>query len=242
MNIKINSVEPVKRVNLTSQVMDTVKAYIANNNLTPGDKLPTERELTSSLGVSRNILREALKSLESIGLIEIKPGDGMYVSNFDYSSVVSHISFALLRNGQDLKHFIDARMVIELGALELAAENINSSDIAVLRESIEQLENASSIEEAAEEDIRFHLTLLQMSDNPVLSEFGSFLGRFFVEAQHLVDNGAKAPTAVGHKSLVTALSDRDIPLAKDILREHILSWNPKKDELNHKDNARTADA
>jgi len=73
----MKQIEPVRRVNLTAKVMDSIKEYIASNDLGPGDRLPSEKVLTSSLNVSRNILREALKSLEAVGLIQIRVGDGM---------------------------------------------------------------------------------------------------------------------------------------------------------------------
>jgi GntR family transcriptional repressor for pyruvate dehydrogenase complex len=227
MAIQVNKLEPVKRINLTSQVMDSVKAYIAENNLRSGDRLPTERELTLTLGVSRNILREALKSLQALGLIEIKVGDGMYVSDFDYSSVVTHISFALSRSGQDLKHFIEARLITEVGALDLVVKRICDEDMAFLEELNSRIESASSVEAAAEIDLDFHRALLSTAGNPVISEFGNFLGQFFMEARHLVGVEAKFRTAKGHRDLLDALRDRDAVRAKEIMRRHIQTWEDR---------------
>ena len=102
-----NRIGPVRRVNLMAQVIESLKAYIVENNLTAGSRLPTEKELITMLGVSRNILREALKSLQAVGLIEIRVGDGTYVTDFDYSRIMSHISSVLARKRTDLRYFIN---------------------------------------------------------------------------------------------------------------------------------------
>jgi len=228
MSVQIKKLEPVRRMNLTAQVMESVKSYITANDLLPGARLPTEKELTVKLGVSRNILREALKSLEAVGLIEIKVGDGMYVSDFDYSSVVTHISFALSRNEQELEHFIKARLIIEVGALELVAGTVQDADIATLEEFNGNVESATTVEERAEADLEFHRELLAVADNPILSEFGSFLGRFFMEAQYLTGQEAKFGTAQAHRSLIAALKARDAELAKQIMTKHILTWKENR--------------
>ncbi|MGB9620084.1 MAG: FadR/GntR family transcriptional regulator [Armatimonadota bacterium] len=228
MAIQVKKLEPVRRMNLTSQVMEAVKNYIVENNLLPGDRLPTEKELTARLGVSRNILREALKSLEAVGLIEIKVGDGMYVCDFDYSSVVTHISFALSRNEQELQHFIQARLVIEVGAIDLIVERVTDDDIRMLEECNKRVESARSVEERAEADLEFHKDLLAIAGNPVLSEFGSFLGRFFMEAQYLTTQNHTPVTVSAHRELIAALKNRNAAWAKEVMTRHILTWKESR--------------
>lgn len=224
MAVQVNKLEPVRRVNLTSQVMESVKAYIAANDLRPGDRLPTEKELTLTLGVSRNILREALKSLQALGLIDIRVGDGMYVCDFDYSNVVTHISFALSRNEQELVHFIEARLIIEVGALDLVVQRVGEQALDDLEAMNDCLIAARTVETAAALDLDFHRALLAVAGNPVVSEFANFLGQFFMEARHLVNTDAKVHTAKGHRELIDALKRRDAALAKEIMRRHILTW------------------
>lgn len=92
---------PLKRTNLTSQVAESVRSYITDNGLRPGDRLPAERELTEMLGVSRNILREALKGLAAIGLIEARQGDGTFVSGVDYSSLIQQAAMGIAGSEDD---------------------------------------------------------------------------------------------------------------------------------------------
>jgi GntR family transcriptional repressor for pyruvate dehydrogenase complex len=215
----------VRRVNLTSQVMESIKHYIVDNDLKPNDRLPTEKELVAELGVSRNILREALKSLEAVGLIEIRVGDGMYVCEFDYATVLSHISFAISRTIQELKHFMHARVVIEVGALQYVVERITDEDIAELDDILDRYDEAVTLEQSAKIDLEFHQRVLAASGNPVLAEFGTFLGRFFIEALFFVNSNPKPHTSTAHRDLVEALRDRDLARSAQILRAHILTWD-----------------
>lgn len=222
--VSANKIEPVRRVNLASQVMDSVKNYITRNDLRPGDRLPREKDLTARLGVSRNILREALKALEAVGVIEIKVGDGMYVSDFDYSTMVSHISFALARKHQEMGHFIQARLVIELGALDLVMENLDDTSMRRLEQSAAAIEAAGSLEETVELDLQFHKDVLSVARNPILMEFGSFLGQFFAEAKRRAGSEAKQRAMKGHGELLDALRARDLDRARDSMKRHIMSW------------------
>ncbi len=231
----MKQIEPVRRVNLTTRVMESIKDYISSNNLGPGDRLPSEKVLTSSLNVSRNILREALKSLEAVGLIEIKVGDGMYVSSFDYSNVVDHISFAILRNDPEMAHFIQARLIIEVGLMDLVVRNLDEVSLLQLEECNRRISEATTAEEFAELDLDFHRQLLEIADNPILTEFGAFLGRFFLRAQKLVGMDARDRTAEGHRELLAALRARDVNAAKDVMRRHIHTWDPQLEEHRDKE-------
>lgn len=204
--------------------MESIKSYITANNLGPGARLPSEKDLTATLNVSRNILREALKSLEAVGLIEIKVGDGMYVSDFDYANVVTHISFALRRHEPVIRHFIQARLIVEVGSLDLAVRHITDKQLASLELLTDALENAATMEEGTQADLDFHLEILNASQNPVMMEFGSFLVKFFMEAQTLVGRERRFAAAQGHRELLAALRARDATRAKDVMRQHIGTW------------------
>jgi len=220
---------PIRRVNLTSQVMDSVKRYIIDNDLKAGDRLPTEKELVGDLGVSRNILREALKSLEAVGLIEIRVGDGMYVREFDYTTVMNHISFAVSRTKQNLRHFMYARLIIEVGALEYILQEMTPADMDELEVIQSRYDDVEAVEDHARIDLEFHQKLLSISRNPVLQEIGAFLGRFFIEALYFLGVNTKGITSRAHHKLIEALRNRDLARAEDIMRAHVLSWTPALD-------------
>lgn len=216
----------VKRVNLTVQVMDSIKHFIVTNDLKAGDRLPTEKEFVDTLGISRNVLREALKSLEAIGLLEIRVGAGIYVSEFDYASVMSHISFAVSRTRHELKSFMYAREIIEVGALDYIMERVTEEDIARLQKTVERWRTVMTYEQNAEVDQQFHRVLLAISGNPVLEEFATFLRQFFIEVLYYRGQGRTTSPADDHAEIIEVLQTRDLPKAKKVLRDHIFSWEP----------------
>jgi GntR family transcriptional regulator, transcriptional repressor for pyruvate dehydrogenase complex len=213
-----------KGTNLTPLVMERIKNYIVDNDLGSGDRLPTEKELVDHLGISRNVLREALRSLETIGLIEIRVGDGMYVGDFDYASVMNHISFSVSRTKEELKSFMYAREIIEVGAIEHVIKNVQDEDIARLEEIQTGYERAFTLEDNGKVEMAFHQALLAISGNPVLVEFGRFLERFFIEVLYYRGKGTAPSKEDQHGSLIQALRDRSVARAQEIMRMHILSW------------------
>lgn len=225
MNECAGKLGPIRRINLTSQVMESIKRYILDNNLKPGDRLPTEKELVAELGVSRNILREALKSLEAVGLIHIRVGDGMYVSDFDFAGILHHITFAISRSEQEIKHFMNARLVIEVGALQYIIDQIQECDFDELEQVLNRFDEGATIEESAKLDLEFHQKLLAISRNPILTEFGTFLGRFFIGVLYFVSADRKVPTSNAHRDLLAALRARDLVRCSEIMRAHILTWD-----------------
>jgi GntR family transcriptional regulator, transcriptional repressor for pyruvate dehydrogenase complex len=216
----------IKKTSLTSEVMESVKRYIVDSDLKAGCRLPSEKDMVAELGVSRNILREGLKSLQAIGLIEIRPGIGMYVREFDYAGVMDHISFAVSRTRQELNHFMHARLVIEVGALEYVMDKVQEEDIARLEGILARYRDGISYEENAEIDQGFHQTLLAISGNPILAEFGGFLGRFFLEVLYYRGQGRSTTTSDDHTDVIQALRDRDLSRAQKVMRHHVLSWEP----------------
>jgi len=206
--------------------MDSLKHYIVNGDLKPGTRLPTERALVATMGISRNVLREALKALEAIGLIEIRVGDGMYVCDFDYASVMNHISFAISRTRHQLKSFMYAREVIEVGAMEYVIERVTDEDIDNLQKMLAGYDGMITYEQNAQVDQAFHQALLAISGNPVLAEFAQFLGQFFIEVLYYRGQGRYTTTADDHASIIETLRARDVEAAKMAMHEHVLSWEP----------------
>jgi len=222
----------VTRVSLSSQVMERLKQYIEANNLEPGARLPPERELTEQLGVSRNVLRDGMKSLEAVGVIEIRVGDGTYVSNVDYSSLIDHVSFAVARNSQEFANLLQARIILELALLDLVTENCRDKDVARLRKIADRIEQTQTLDKNLEMDLEFHRALVEITRNPILIEISSFLRTFFLQvlfAGH-DKNGANAlldkkfADAEDHRGLCSALEDGDTERAKTIMRDHVLRW------------------
>lgn len=215
--------EPIKRSQLTSQVIDRVKAYIKSNQLKAGMRLPGERELARTLGVSRNVTREAIRALQATGILDIQPGNGIFVADFDYGEIASHMNFAISRQENQFAHWVEARIVLEQGVLELVAQKITPAQIERLEEGIRRMECTESYEADEAADLEFHRALAEMTENPVLIEMTSFLTHFFREGRRL--KGRQFGGAEGHRQIVEALKRRDGKEAGRLMREHLKRWS-----------------
>src|SRR5947207_11160407 len=124
--------EPLSRDTLTKQATETLRRFILTEDLKPDAQLPSERELSESLSVSRNIVREALSVLVAEGLIVKQPGRGIFVTDFDRSRVAPQIAVSFGYNGRSSAALSEARAAVELGAISLITRRITDADIQQL--------------------------------------------------------------------------------------------------------------
>ena len=222
-----STMEPIRRGNMTSEVMERIKDYIANNGLSPKDMLPPEAELARMLNVGRRVVREALKSMEAMGMIDIKVGKGLYVSKFDYSNIARHLSYALRQDAGDLHHLLEARLAMESAVLDVLVDKITDSQLARLEEIGDRLEAAETIQDDVQADCQFHVALAEMTGNPLLIEFCCLLNQFFSQVDEIRRGPSKkgaAEDVVEHRSIIAALRNRQVHIAKEILSEHVYAW------------------
>jgi DNA-binding FadR family transcriptional regulator len=99
-------IAPVQRAQLTEQVIERIKEYIEANDLRPGAKLPGERELSQSLGVSRNVTREAIRALQATGILDIQPGNGIFVAEFGFEALANHFNFVIRSQQHQLQFLV----------------------------------------------------------------------------------------------------------------------------------------
>ncbi len=215
--------EPVKRSQLTTQVIDRIKQYIESNQLQAGAQLPGERELARTLGVSRNVTREAIRALQATGILDIRPGNGVFVADFNYGDITAHLSFAIGRQPREFRHWVEARAVMERAIVELATPRITPAQIERLEASIRQLDRAESFEADMAADLDFHRCLVEVTGNPVLMELMSFLAQFFQEARRL--KGSRFGGVDEHRAVIAAIKRKDAKEAGRLMEEHVKRWN-----------------
>ena len=168
------------RATLTKQAADTLRRFVFNESLQAGEQLPSERELSEVLSVSRNIVREALSILVSEGIIVKRPGRGIFVADFDRTLVNAQVAVTVDSSGHDLEAIREARAAIEIGAVDLMILNATASHIQQLIEI--NLALADSIRRnrsGVMEDVAFHTALLESTQNSMLIELTPLLVDYF---------------------------------------------------------------
>lgn len=219
--------QPLARETLTQQAADTIRRFILNAELKPGDQLPSERDLSDSLSVSRNIVREALSMLVAEGIIEKKAGRGIFVKEYDPNTVAQQVAVTVDYFGRDLAVLSEARAVVELGAVWLMAERITPEQIAELERINQSLtDNLSARRSAIKEDIEFHKVLLQSTRNAVLIELIPLLIEHFrltvaSQPQSILHNAERIIQE--HQGIIDALYVRDAAALRTALLAHPLS-------------------
>jgi len=217
--------KPVSRDTLTVQVADTLRRFILVEELEPGFQLPSERELSEILSVSRNIVREALSTLVAEGLIVKKAGRGIFVTDFDRAEVIPKLASAFDYDSRDLRSLAEARVVIEIGAVDLMIERITPEQFAELRQINQTLaDNLRSGRNAIKDDIAFHTVLLQSTHNAVIIDLIPLLVEFFrLLVLHYPTSILHNPERIidEHQQIVDALANKDSVAMREALVNHL---------------------
>lgn len=204
-------------------VQEAIKDYIIENGLQPGDALPPETELASSLGVSRNSLREATKALESLGVVETRHGTGLFVRAFSFDPLLENLLYGTLFDLQELEDLHSVRCALESGMIGDALGAITEKDLAELRRLTETMRARAEQGDAfPEEDRHFHRVLFEPLGNQVLLKL---LDAFWL-AFHKVGEGANIRdrdpmrTYENHAEILKAVTARDVERARTLVVQH----------------------
>src|SRR5262245_63232594 len=154
---------------LTDEAIERIKEMIVSGELRPGDGLPRETDLAERLGLSRNSLREAVKALSLIRVLDVRQGDGTYVTSLAPRLLLDALSFIVDFHRDDtVLEFFEVRRILEPAATAMAAAGMSDEAIADLRAGLEQLDDQPSIEALVVNDLEFHRRIAVGSGNPVL--------------------------------------------------------------------------
>lgn len=157
---------------LRNQVANHIKELISSGRLKPGDRLPTEREMAEKFGVSRTVVRDAVKTLSGLGVLEVKHGIGIFVAKVDSAVIANQLSSLLVNESDTIDALFRVRMVLETAAAEWAAESCTEKDRARIEEFIKEsrnlLEGKGEPDSYKSNNRDFHLLVADVSANPVL--------------------------------------------------------------------------
>ncbi|GGS57914.1 GntR family transcriptional regulator [Planobispora rosea] len=154
---------------VTDAAIDKIKQMILSGELAPGSRLPKEADLAGRLGLSRNSLREAVRALALINVLDVRQGDGTYVTSLKPDLLLDAMAFVTDFHRDDtVLQFFQVRRILEPEATALAATEMTGSGIAELREILGSLPEDPSVEQLVDNDLRFHRRIAEGSGNAVL--------------------------------------------------------------------------
>ena len=219
-----NSKDDPDKGDLTDWLILRFKQLISEGALTPGYKLPSERELSLTFGVSRTSLRPVMKVLKMMGVVTQRVGDGTYLSG-DASSVLAEpMEFLFLLDETSSQELIETRLVVEPTLAAKAAERATPEQLIILRQTIAEIEAAGTDQfRIIEADLLFHRTILQSSGNRLFGRLFQVIHRSLLNmmmlTSQLVD---RDHTLVFHKAIFAAIQQRDAAEAERHMRDHLI--------------------
>jgi DNA-binding FadR family transcriptional regulator len=154
---------------VTDEAIEKIKEMIVSGSLRPGQRLPREADLAAQLGLSRNSLREAVKALSLIRVLDVRQGDGTYVTSLEPSLLLDALTFVVdVHHDDTVLEFFEVRRFLEPQAVALATTRIGAEEAAALREHLALVSAASASEELVANDLEFHRRIAVASGNSVL--------------------------------------------------------------------------
>jgi len=204
-------------------VQESLRSYIEANKLKAGDALPPESFLAQQLGVGRNSVREAIKALESLGILETRRGIGVFVKEFSFQPLLDNLAYGLGDTLRDVEELRELRRVLEVGLIDKTIEMIGEEDLVALRDVTERMrQRAERNESFAEEDELFHRLLFRCQNNRMLTALIEVFWRAFYKASNFanLDNSDPLSTWRDHHEIVEAIAARDVKRARKRLDEH----------------------
>ncbi len=217
----------LKRIEMPSvrhEAQERIKQYIVESKLQPGAALLSEAQLCEQLGVSRTVVREALRALESAGLIYTRRGAGRYVSSFSVDSVVQTLGYTLHLNLEDLQDILEVRKYLEAGSIGLAIANMDGATLEQLRGLVATMKaKAARREFYLLEDLEFHRQLFAVVGNRFLMKLLMVAWEMYryvnEDPRYVLPN--QAWMAAVHENILNAVEGRDLALSQRLIVEHI---------------------
>ncbi|WP_326621954.1 FadR family transcriptional regulator [Streptomyces decoyicus] len=212
---------------VTDEAIEKIKGMIVSGALRPGDRLPKESELAAELGLSRNSLREAVRALSLIRILDVRQGDGTYVTSLDPQLLLEAMSFVVDFHRDDtVLEFLAVRRILEPAATAMAAGRIGLAELDALEAQLNALGPSPSVEDLVAGDLEFHRGIVAASGNSVLCSLLDGLSGPTTRARiwrGLTQKDAVARTLTEHRAILGALRDRDAEAARAWATVHIAS-------------------
>jgi DNA-binding FadR family transcriptional regulator len=216
--------QPLDRApSLHHSVQASLKQFIIDNHLKAGDPLPPEGTLARQLGIGRNSVREGVKALESLGVLEVRRGVGAFVKAFTLGPLLDNLPYAFGQSLREVEEILQIRQALEVSLIEEVVRTMSAADLGELRRIAEVMgTKAARGEDFANEDMAFHQALFAPLGNAMLLALIDTFWRVFYRVSGWTRLETQNPmeTYRDHLAIVDAVAARDVATAKQRLAQH----------------------
>jgi GntR family transcriptional regulator, transcriptional repressor for pyruvate dehydrogenase complex len=215
----------IDRSTLPQEIANRLLDLIRAEQLRPGDRLPAERELAAAMQVSRPVLREALRALATMRIVEIRQGAGTYITALEPQNLVSHLDFVFSKDTVALAQVLETRRVVETGNVRLAAVRIDPGQLGRLGDILADLHGAvGDAERFSTLDIAFHDTVCEAAGNFLLAQFMSIIDTLAKVSRERTGatRAVRERALADHEAIFDALEARDPAAAELAMAAHLV--------------------
>lgn len=220
--------KPVKSEKLYEQVAASLIDMMKQGSLTSGDKLDSVEQLARHFGVGRSAVREALSGLRSMGLVEMRQGEGTYIKDFNPEQFTLPVSTAFLMKQQDVKELYQVRKILEVGTAGYAANSYQAADLIRMEQALQLMAVANGDDALAEKaDVDFHIAIAEATHMELLihlmGSVSDLMSETIRETRRIILYAAGRADILfqEHERIYQAIKQRDSQLARDAMYEHL---------------------
>ena len=215
----------ISAVAVTDEAIVKIKDMLIRGELRPGDRLPPEKELSDALGLSRNSLREAVKALELIRVLDVRRGDGTYVTSLEPPLLLEAMSFVIdIHQDHTILDLFEVRRLLEPAAASMATLKATRGDLDTLTAMLDEVGPETSVEDLVAHDVKFHGFICELSGNSYLSTLLESLSGRTLRARiwrGLTEEHSVERTLAEHRSIVEAMALGNTDLVRSWVTVHI---------------------
>ena len=233
---------PVQKSNLADDLTERIAQMIRSDGYQPGDRLPSIRDMARSFGVGHPTVREALKKLETIGIVDIRHGSGVYVRRGQDMLLISNPVYGEAVSKKLMVDLVEARISIETKATTLAASRAEDTHLERMAQLLDEAgDNLDNDDVLSSTNMAFHREIATASGNAVLAQLLEVLTKLFQQEQRLILDiyGSREKDHQEHVDIYEALRSRDEDLARERMKAHLegvrdvlLRWDPERNPIS----------
>jgi GntR family transcriptional repressor for pyruvate dehydrogenase complex len=219
-------VEPIKSTRIYEEIVRQIKALVREGRLKSGDRLPPERDLAERFKVSRASVREALRALESLGLIEIRPGGGTFVREISVESLIEPLALVILTQREAVGELFEARRILEPPIAGLAARRATREEISEMERILEeQAKEVAAGRTGLAQDAAFHAAIASSAHNRAITRIVNALMDLLSQSREesLQTPGRPTRSHEDHRKILDAIQRRDGPGAHRAMLDHLVA-------------------
>jgi GntR family transcriptional repressor for pyruvate dehydrogenase complex len=223
-------IEPIRRQSLSDEIIRQLMDLISQGKLKPGQRLSSERDLCKQFGVGRSSLREALRSLAMMGILESRVGEGTYIASDSQTYLKKTAKWGLLFDQKNLTDLVETRLMLESQTSFLAAQRATDKDLETLKKTLDEMrDSVDKTEKYLELDLQFHLDIAQATQNSVLYNLLQMTRGYLKESikDILIQSTSKKTKARmelslhGHQEIFEAIQDGQAERVRHLMIKHI---------------------